>query len=231
MMILEHILTAGPVALVLIALSIVALTLLIERVWVHLRYPRANKQMLNDCKRLLKNNAFDAVANLLAAKRHGKRFGTGAAIHLLLSNRHLANEQRQQVASLWLQNERDYLNKRLKLVGLIGTLAPLLGLLGTVFGIIDMFIAIAHNTGPVTPVLLAEGMWTAMVTTALGLLIAIPCLAASHGFGLLVQQRILWLQNALNEFNQILLGEQYNIKSNESVERTTLQALQTSGAA
>ena len=231
MMIIEHILTAGPVALVLVALSIVALTLLIERVWVHLRYPMANKQMINDCKRLLKNNAFDAIENLLAAKRHGTRYGTGAAIHLLLSNRHLANEQRQQVASLWLQNERDYLNKRLKFVGLIGTLAPLLGLLGTVFGIIDMFIAIAHNTGPVTPVLLAEGMWTAMVTTALGLLIAIPSLAASHGFELLAQQRILWLHNALNEFNQILLGEQYNIKGNESVERTTLQALQTPGAA
>lgn len=228
-MILEHIVLAGPVAWVLIFLSVVALTLLLERFWVHLRYPMANQQVLNDSKRLFNNGAFDAVEKLLNSQHHGMK----AALQTLFINRLLDDEQRQQAASLWLQNERDYLNTRLKVVGLIGTLAPLLGLLGTVFGIINMFIAIAHNTGPVTPALLAEGMWTAMVTTALGLLIAIPSLAASHGFELLAQQRILSLQNALNNFNQTLLGEDYNVSSssNEPLEQTTLQALQTSGAA
>jgi len=225
-MILDHILIAGPVAWVLIALSVVALTLLLERFWVQLRYPMANQQVLNDSKRLFNNGAFDAVDKLLNSKQHGMN----AALRTLFSNRHLENEKRQQVASLWLQNERDYLNTRLKVVGLIGSLAPLLGLLGTVFGIINMFIAIAHNTGPVTPALLAEGMWTAMVTTALGLLIAIPSLAASHGFELLAQRRILVLQNALNEFNQVLIGE-YVPGLDESAENTNLQALQTSGAA
>jgi len=225
-MILEHIVLAGPVAWVLIALSVVALTLLLERFWVHLRYPMANQQLLNDSKRLVNNNAFDAVDKLLNSQHHGMK----AAIQTLFINRQLDNEQRQQAASLWLQNEREYLNTRLKVVGLIGTLAPLLGLLGTVFGIINMFIAIAHNTGPVTPALLAEGMWTAMVTTALGLLIAIPSLAASHGFELLAQRRILALQNALNEFNQVLIGG-YVPGLDESAENINLQALQTSGAA
>jgi len=229
-MILDHILTAGPVAVVLLALSIVALTLLLERLWIHLRYPMANQRMLNDCKRLLKNKAFDAVDNLLAAKRFNNKHGAGAALRSIFNNRNLANDRRQQLATHQLQNERDYLNKRLKFVGLIGTLAPLLGLLGTVFGIIEMFIAIAHNTGPVTPALLAEGMWTAMVTTALGLLIAIPSLAASHGFELLAQQRILWIQNALNDVNQILLGEQ-GASLNESTVSTPLQALHTPGVA
>jgi len=225
-MILDHILIAGPVAWVLIALSVVALTLLLERFWVQLRYPMANQQVLNDSKRLFNNGAFDAVDKLLNSKQHGMN----AALRSLFANRHLDNEQREQAVSLWLQNERDYLNTRLKVVGLIGSLAPLLGLLGTVFGIINMFIAIAHNTGPVTPALLAEGMWTAMVTTALGLLIAIPSLAASHGFELLAQRRILVLQNALNEFNQVLIGE-YVPGLDESAENTNLQALQTSGAA
>ncbi|OUR64066.1 hypothetical protein A9Q79_08330 [Methylophaga sp. 42_25_T18] len=229
-MILDHILTAGPVAIVLLALSIVALTLLLERLWIHLRYPMANQQMLNDCKRLLKNKAFDAVDNLLAAKRFDNKHGAAAALRSIFNNRDLANDHRQQLASYRLQHERDYLNKRLKVVGLMGTLAPLLGLLGTVFGIIEMFIAIAHNTGPVTPALLAEGMWTAMVTTALGLLIAIPSLAASHGFELLAQQRILWIQNALNEFNQILLGEQ-GASLDESTTSSPLQALRTPGVA
>jgi biopolymer transport protein ExbB len=225
-MILDHIVLAGPVAWILIALSVVALTLLLERFWVHLRYPMANQKLLNDSKRLVNNNAFDAVDKLLNSQHHGMK----AALQTLFINRQLDNEQRQQAASIWLQNEREYLNTRLKVVGLIGTLAPLLGLLGTVFGIINMFIAIAHNTGPVTPALLAEGMWTAMVTTALGLLIAIPSLAASHGFELLAQRRILAMQNALNEFNQVLLGE-YDPSLDESVQNENLQALQTSGAA
>lgn len=229
-MILDHILTAGPVAVVLIVLSVVALTLLIERLWVHLFYPMVTNKMLNECKRLLKNNAFDAVDNLLVSKRFGKEHGEGPTLRALLNERHLDNEQREQMASLYLQNEREHLNKRLKVVGLIGTLAPLLGLLGTVFGIIEMFIAIAHNTGPVTPALLAEGMWTAMVTTALGLLIAIPSLAASHGFDLLTQHRILRIQQTLNEFNQILLGK-HDTKLDESLENAALTAIPATGAA
>ena len=102
--------------------------------------------------------------------------------------------------------ERNFLNRHLKLLGVIATLAPLLGLLGTVFGIIEMFKAIAHNSGPVTPALLAAGMWTAMITTALGLLIAIPALAASHGLDLLCQRRIARLQDALNELDFALCG-------------------------
>ena len=229
-MILDHILTAGPVAIVLLALSIVALSLLLERLWIHMRYPMMSRQQFKDCKRLLKNNAFDAVDNLLASRRYGKQHGAGTAFRSLINNRLCKDDRRQQLASLWLKNEQAFLNQRLKVVGLIGTLAPLLGLLGTVFGIIEMFIAIAHNTGPVTPVLLAEGMWTAMVTTALGLLIAIPSLAASHGFELLTKQRILWIQTSLNELNQILLGEQGE-DSFERVENTPLQALQRSGIA
>ncbi len=229
-MILDHILTAGPVAIALLVLSIVAFTLLLERLWIHLRYPMMSNHQLNDCKRLLKNKAFDAVDNLLITKRLGEKHGAGTAFRSLINNRLSEDERRQQLASLSLQNEQHYLNNRLKFVGLIGTIAPLLGLLGTVFGIIEMFIAIAHNTGPVTPVLLAEGMWTAMVTTALGLLIAIPCLTASHGFELLTKQRILWMQTSLNELNQILLGEAASNQADE-LDKTPLQALQTPGVA
>lgn len=225
-MIKDHILMAGPVAWVLIGLSTIALTLLLERLWLHLRYSMANQQTLDECKRLLQNNAFDALEKILKTDRHGMR----AAIRAFIDTQHLTNEQRQQAATLWLQNERDYLNSRLKLVGLFGTLAPLLGLLGTVFGIIAMFISIAQTTGPVTPALLAEGMWTAMVTTALGLLIAIPSLAASHGFELLTQQRILRIQKTLNELNQILLGEN-DSSLNQAIESPTLTALHTPGVA
>lgn len=209
-MILDHILTAGPVAWVLLCLSVIALTLLIERLWVHLSYPVFSQKKTTDCHALLKNNAFHAIEQLISTAKHG----TGSALLALFNNRFLANDDRQEMATKWLALERNYLKSRLQLVALIGTLAPLLGLLGTVFGIINMFIAIAHNTGPVTPVLLAEGMWTAMVTTALGLIIAIPSLAASHGFDLLSQRRLQSTQAVLNQFNDLLV--QYQNDNNAS---------------
>ena len=220
-MIKEHILMAGPVAWVLIGLSTIALTLLLERLWVHFRYPMSvNKQALNEYKLLLQSNNVSAASNLLKQESRQRSHGMSAAIGGFLSTTHLNAVQREQAASLWLQAEREYLNSHLNFVGLIGSLAPLLGLLGTVFGIITMFMSIAHSTDPVTPALLADGMWTAMVTTALGLLIAIPSLAASSGLELLSRQRIFQIQTLLNELNQALLGETTDLELIEEQDET-----------
>ena len=201
-MLLDHVLNAGPVAMALLGLSAIALAFLLERLWVQLAYPLFSRQGFSQCKQLVHDRQFEQAEQLLAGKRRGWK----AAMAVLLANRHLDDDKRQQLAGNWLAAERRYLNARLKLVGLFGSIAPLLGLLGTVFGIILMFKSIAHNTGPVTPALLAEGMWAAMVTTALGLLIAIPALAASHGLEQLSQYRLHRIQDALNELNMTLQG-------------------------
>lgn len=70
--------------------------------------------------------------------------------------------------------------KRLALISLIGMLSPLLGLFGTVWGLVVMFRDIAHSQQAVTPALLADGLWGAMYSTVVGLAIAIPCIF-SHG--------------------------------------------------
>jgi biopolymer transport protein ExbB len=60
----------------------------------------------------------------------------------------------------------------------IGTLAPLLGLLGTVLGMIRAFAQMEQAGGAVDPALLSGGIWEALLTTAVGLAVAIPALAA-----------------------------------------------------
>ncbi|MBK1702906.1 MotA/TolQ/ExbB proton channel family protein, partial [Thiococcus pfennigii] len=62
----------------------------------------------------------------------------------------------------------------------IATLAPLLGLLGTVLGMIDAFRELEAAGGRADPALLAGGIWEALLTTAAGLAIAIPAAAAVH---------------------------------------------------
>ena len=70
----------------------------------------------------------------------------------------------------------------LKGLRIIGTISPMLGLLGTVLGIIAAFRVIAVQAGPVTPNMIAEGLWEALLTTAVGLMIALPALLMAHAF-------------------------------------------------
>src|SRR5262245_49807408 len=74
------------------------------------------------------------------------------------------------------------LNARLRPLAVVGVLAPLLGFLGTVFGMIQAFINIALKEGLGRPELLAAGISQALVTTAAGLCVAIPTQAAYFWF-------------------------------------------------
>ena len=71
------------------------------------------------------------------------------------------------------------IEKGLSWLGLIATIAPLLGLTGTVTGMIKAFMVIANSTS-VSPSMLAGGIWEALITTAAGLLVAIPIHIGHH---------------------------------------------------
>lgn len=70
----------------------------------------------------------------------------------------------------------------LKGLATIAALAPLLGLLGTVIGMIRAFMVIEGQGASVSPSLLAGGIWEALLTTAAGLTVAIPCLVFHNFF-------------------------------------------------
>ena len=72
------------------------------------------------------------------------------------------------------------LNAYIRGLDVIATLAPLLGLLGTVLGMIEAFRELEAAGGRADPGLLAGGIWEALLTTAAGLAIAIPSAAAVH---------------------------------------------------
>lgn len=74
------------------------------------------------------------------------------------------------------------LNSRLRPLSVVGVLAPLLGFLGTVLGMIQAFLNIALKDGIGRPELLAAGISQALVTTAAGLCVAIPAQAAYYWF-------------------------------------------------
>lgn len=89
---------------------------------------------------------------------------------------------RDDVTALSLNELQRPFRNGLKTLRIIGTITPILGLLGTVLGIIKSFQKIAASTGAVNPAMIADGLWEALLTTAIGLAIALPCLLAAQGF-------------------------------------------------
>jgi len=89
------------------------------------------------------------------------------------------------------EEENMKMDHRLSYMALIGTVSPMLGLFGTVDGMIRSFSVIAHSVGTPPPSKLAEGVATALWTTLVGLAIAIPAVAA---FGIIknrIDRRVL----------------------------------------
>lgn len=95
----------------------------------------------------------------------------------------LYTEQQMQTCA----NEQiHFLEKNLNFLGTIGAIAPLLGLLGTVIGIIESFMAVSGG-GVTDPSMLASGISQALITTAGGMVVAIPAMIAHRYY----QRRIL----------------------------------------
>ncbi|MBR9859016.1 MAG: MotA/TolQ/ExbB proton channel family protein [Gammaproteobacteria bacterium] len=127
---------------------------------------------------------------------------------LLVRHQHCDKSTREDLASVWLQQQRRKLHAGLRVLTLVGVISPLLGLLGTVLGLIEMFRSIGESGDPVTPALLADGLGLAMSTTAAGLLIALPAIAGAQLFGLWADRLLDKLTDELNQCNLHLEGVQ-----------------------
>lgn len=125
---------------------------------------------------------------------------------MLIGHRQFAKPLREEAVSLWLQEKRRQFMAGLKGLQIIGVLAPLLGLLGTVLGLIEMFKDVAATQGAVSPSQLADGLGLAMATTAAGLLIAVPAIASSQLFSLWANRKLDTIEYLLNHFNLHLIG-------------------------
>lgn len=127
---------------------------------------------------------------------------------LLQQHQQETRELREEIMSVWLHKQRLKLCNGLRLLNIVTLLAPLLGLLGTVIGLIQVFDTLGVHTGPIEPSLLAEGLGIAMKTTAVGLVIAVPALLGAHGFQLWADKIIQGVETEVNLQNLVISGIQ-----------------------
>ena len=88
----------------------------------------------------------------------------------------------------------------------IATIAPLLGLLGTVLGMLTAFGSVASDVASAKPVVLAAGVSQAIVTTIFGLIVAIPCMAFYAWFRRRASRQIAYLESASSEIMTAIVG-------------------------
>ncbi len=91
-----------------------------------------------------------------------------------------SKEQLEEVINLRGSSELKRLNQNLHIIELVGQLAPLLGLLGTVTGLVEAFQTVSEAKSAIDPSMLAGGIWEALITTVAGLVIAIPAMVSHH---------------------------------------------------
>ncbi|WP_428355107.1 MotA/TolQ/ExbB proton channel family protein [Methyloprofundus sp.] len=98
------------------------------------------------------------------------------------------------------------LERFLNTLGTIATIAPLLGLLGTVLGMIKVFSAIVSNHGVGDPSVLAGGISEALITTAAGLAVAIPCVIFHRYFDGLVDSYVIGMEEESIKLIEVIHG-------------------------
>lgn len=137
------------------------------------------KVSAGDMDRLVAYTAHNEVQKNVAQKGP---YGVVAANAKILLNESVEKERAQTELSTLALNELNSLRNGLRSLEVIAATAPLLGLLGTVLGMIEAFQQLEQAGNQIDPSLLSGGIWQALLTTAAGLIVALPALLAWHIF-------------------------------------------------
>ncbi|MEW6088899.1 MAG: MotA/TolQ/ExbB proton channel family protein [bacterium] len=166
----------GIVMIPIIAGSVIALTILIERIIYFIRVKKFTMEFSVQVKRLINNKDINAAIDLCKKNKNEH------LANIILAGLMSIKDGKDAVKTAIVEAgnyELPKLEQYLNVLGIIATIEPLLGLLGTVTGMIRAFSVIAQQ-GLVYSPGLAGGISEALITTAAGLFIGIPCLIANH---------------------------------------------------
>ena len=167
----------GPIVYILLALSVYATAIIFYK--LHIFY-RVNffksDHTARSVKKWLEKNHDDAYESINKISDPESEVISFAMYQLLKHKKltvKLESDIREEI--LRLSDERiNYYSSNLNSLQVIATIAPLLGLLGTVFGMIEAFQQMEMAGKNVDPSVLSGGIWEALLTTAVGLSVAIP---------------------------------------------------------
>ncbi|MDD4694531.1 MAG: MotA/TolQ/ExbB proton channel family protein [Firmicutes bacterium] len=210
---LELLAKGGWVMYVLLGCSIVALAIALERFYNLIRSQNDAEKLIGGVKRLLVQGKF------LEALKYAKqeRGPVAAVLEAGIQNYGRDLKEVERNMDLAAEQELYRMRKRLPALEIIATISPLLGLLGTVTGEIRVFNVLSNLQGLSDPVAMSSGIAEALLTTAYGLLIAIPVSIAYSYLDSLVIKNVTNMNRASAE----ILDTFANLKSEISERETS----------
>ncbi|MEQ8799824.1 MAG: MotA/TolQ/ExbB proton channel family protein [Salinisphaeraceae bacterium] len=175
--VLEMIALGGPVVALLIAMSILALTIVLLKLWQFSAMRVGDRRTATSALKVYRaGSAGDAAA--IAGK---SRNPVAQVLARAIRGKHrmdLADELVREEVLRYGADQLETLRSHFRPLEVIASLAPLLGLFGTVLGMIEAFRDLEAAGSQVNPAILSGGIWQALLTTAAGLAVAMPVIVA-----------------------------------------------------
>ena len=176
----------GPVVALLLLMSLVAITIVLAKLFQFRRVRINDRRSARKALELYRDG--NASAAMTSARRSPNPAARTLARAIELRQRadvpeSVLREDVMQYGSDMLESLRSHLRP----LEVIAALAPLLGLLGTVLGMIEAFRDLEQAGSQVDPAVLSGGIWQALLTTAVGLAVAMPVIVALN-----------WLERAVD---------------------------------
>lgn len=206
----EFIIKGGPIMGLIILCSVMAFAVFLERMW-HLRSAKIDtKKFMQGIKDKVKNNRVMEALDMCNATK-------GPIARILKSGIMKYDRARQDIKEAIEDagvHEIPLLEKNLGVLATIAHIAPLLGLLGTVVGMLKAFQVIevkAMSMVPVNPGDLAGGIWEALITTVAGLSIAIPTYVVYNYLVSRVDNFVLDMEKSATELVNVLSDQRETV--------------------
>ncbi|BBM83671.1 MotA/TolQ/ExbB proton channel family protein [Candidatus Uabimicrobium amorphum] len=188
---------SGPIGWLIILLSVATLALAIEHLVSLRRDKLIPPDLLQEIEDLFEEEAYEEVMETCAAEPGYFTNVIGAALPRVNSGYDSMMEAVHSIS----EEESVKLQQKISWMQLISAVAPMLGLLGTVTGMIGAFSQIATMSGAPKPKDLAKGIYQALVTTCLGLIVAIPAIACYFYF----RNKVVRISMEINGISEELL--------------------------
>lgn len=203
----ELVQAGGWLMIPIILCSIISAAICVERTWTLRESQIAPRNLLTQVWNWIRNNEFDNQR--LRALRLGSPLGQilSAGIANSTMGRDAMKESIEEIASQVVHELERYLNT----LGTIAAITPLLGLLGTVIGMIKVFAAIRIE-GAGNAAVLAGGISEALITTAAGLTVAIPSLFFYRFFQRKVDELVVSMEQEAIKLVEVMHANQLEVR-------------------
>lgn len=176
----DLIVLGGPVVAILLCLSVIALTIIVAKLWQFSRMRIADRRTPNAALTIYQGGNVEAAISMA----HRSSNPTAQVLARAIEDRErrrpeaMIREELLRRGGELLETMRSWF----RALEVIASLSPLLGLFGTVLGMIEAFQALQHAGSQVDPAILASGIWQALLTTAVGLAVAMPVIVVLNWF-------------------------------------------------